>query len=88
MHSLFKKCKKTHFLNGISSKSFFLKKFLDLINVYQYHAPYKNSPKHSIDNLTFEIHSQIFKLCDKYYLVINIIHTFKFLNVCWKFQND
>jgi hypothetical protein len=26
---------------------------LDLINVYQYHAPYENSPKNSIDNLTF-----------------------------------
>ncbi len=80
MHSLLNKCKKTHFLNGISFKNF--KFFLDLFDVYQYHIPLKFSPKNSIHNLSFEIYIQNFKLCDMYYFVTNILHTFKFFKVC------
>jgi hypothetical protein len=38
--------------------------------------------KISIDNLSFEIYIQIFKLCDEYYLVTNILHMLKKFNVC------
>jgi hypothetical protein len=62
MHSLLNKCKKTHFLNGISSKFLILKNILYLINVYQYHTPLKISPKNSIHNPSFEIYIQIFKI--------------------------
>ncbi len=30
----------------------------------------------------------IFKLCDMYYFLTNIIHTFKFFIVCWIFKNN
>jgi len=46
----------------------------------------KKSPKNSIGNPSFEVYIQIFKLCDKYYLVANIFHMLKFFNVCWNFQ--
>jgi hypothetical protein len=35
---------------------------LDLIDVYQYHTPYKNSLKKSTHNFNFEIYMQFFKL--------------------------
>ncbi len=59
---------------------------LDLINVNQYHTPLKISPKNSIQNTSFEVYIQIFKLCDKYYFVTNILHTFKVFNVYKKFD--
>jgi hypothetical protein len=55
---------------------------LYLIDVYQYHTPLKNAPENSIHNPSFEVYIQIFKLCDEYYFVTNILHTFKFFNVC------
>ncbi len=48
----------------------------------------KNSPNNSIHNLSFEIYIQYFKLCDGHYFVTNILHTFKFFNVYWVFQNN
>jgi len=48
----------------------------------------KNSPKNSIHNFSFEICIQIFQIYDGYYFVMNILHTFKFFNVCWIFQNN
>ncbi len=82
MHSLLNKCKKTQFLNGISSqKNLFRNLVLDLIDVYQYPTPLKHSPKNAIHNYSFEIYIQVFKLCDKYYFVATIFHTFKFFNV-------
>jgi len=56
MHSLLKKCQKTQFLNGISSKIFNFQIILYLIDVYQYHTSQKNSPKNSINNHTFKVH--------------------------------
>ncbi len=44
--------------------------------------PLKNSPKNSIDNLSFEIYILIFKLCDEYCLVRNILNMFKFFKFC------
>jgi hypothetical protein len=82
MHSLLNKCKKTHFLNGISSQKKLFRNFvLDLIDVYQYPTPLKNSPKNAIYSCSFEMYIQIFKLYDKYYFVTSIFHTFKFFNV-------
>jgi hypothetical protein len=83
MHSLLNKCKKTHVLNGISSRAFeIFNFFFNLIVVYQYHTSLKISLKNSIHNLNFEIYIQIFKLCDEYYFVTNILHMFKLLIVC------
>jgi hypothetical protein len=58
---------------------FFGNLVLDLIDVYQYLTPLKHSPKNAIHNCSFEIYIQIFKLCDKYYFVTNIFHTFNSL---------
>ncbi len=48
----------------------------------------KKFPKNSIHNLSFEVYIQIFKLCDMYYFVTNILYMFKIFNVCWIFQNN
>jgi len=50
-------------------KKIYFQIVLDLIDVYQYPAPLKNSSKNSIHNYSFEIYIQIFKLCDRYYFV-------------------
>jgi len=55
------------------------------INIIQHK---KNTPKNSIHNPSFEIYIQNFKLCDKYYFVTNILHTFKIFNFYWIFQNN
>jgi len=53
-------------------KNFNFQIFLDLIHVYQYHTPLKNSLKNSIHNLNFEIYIQKFQtlwwvlFCHKY----------------------
>jgi hypothetical protein len=39
MHSLLKKCKKTHFLMEFHPKTLNFKFFLDLIDVYHYYTP-------------------------------------------------
>jgi hypothetical protein len=67
------------------AKTLSFKIFLHLIYVYQYTI--KNFTQ-EFDNVSFEVYIQILKLCDKYYLVTNIFHTFKFFNVCWNFQNN
>jgi len=85
MHLLFKKCKKTHFLNGFSTKICKILNVLNLINVRQYHSPPKDSLQNSTHNLSFEIYLQIFILCDMYFFNTNILHMFKFVNVCWSF---
>jgi hypothetical protein len=48
----------------------------------------KNALENSNHNLNFEVYIQIFKLCDEYYFINNIIHMFKFFNDCWNFQNN
>jgi hypothetical protein len=58
---------------------------LNLVDVHQYHSPPKNSLQKSTHNLNFEIYLQFFILCDAYFFDINILHMFKFLNVCWSF---
>jgi len=55
---------------------------IDLVDVYQYHSPQKNSLQNSTHNFSFEIYLQIFILCDIYFDT-NILHMFKFVNVCW-----
>jgi hypothetical protein len=85
MHSLFKKCKKTHFLNGLLTKNYKLLNVLNLPYVHQYHSPPKNSLRNSTHNLSFEIYLQFFILCDMYFFDTNIFHTFKFVDVCWNF---
>jgi hypothetical protein len=52
---------------------------LDSIHVNQYHLTLKKNQK--FHQLNFEIHVQIFKLCVRYYFVINIFYIFKFFNV-------
>jgi hypothetical protein len=69
-------------------KFFYFKIVLDFIDVYQYHTPKTISPKNSTHNPSFEVYIQIFKLCDGYYFVTNIFHTFKFFNVCWILINN
>ncbi len=85
---IFKMKKKTHFLMEFHPKTFlFLNCFIfNWCILISYIT--KNSPQNSINNLTFKVHIQTFKLCDEYYLVTNIFHTFKFFNVCWNFQNN
>jgi hypothetical protein len=39
---------------------------------------HKNSPKNLIHNPNFEVYIQIFKLCDGYCFVTNILHAFNF----------
>jgi hypothetical protein len=53
---------------------------LDLIQVYQYHTPLKNSPKNSIHNPSFEVYMQFFQtlwhvlFCHKYTPYIHVFH--------------
>jgi hypothetical protein len=54
---------------------------LDLIDVYQYYSPQKNSLQISIHNLCFEIYLYFEIFCDEYYFDTNIFHMFKFVNV-------
>ncbi len=59
---------KNTFLNEISSKIWIFKVVLDLIDVYQYHTPCKNSPSNSTQNRNFEVCMQFFELNNMYYL--------------------
>jgi hypothetical protein len=54
---------------------------LDLVHVYQYYSPQKNSLQNSTHNLSFEVYLQIFILYDVKFDT-NILHIFKFINVC------
>jgi hypothetical protein len=74
--------KTTHFLNGISSKNFKILNYLRFNWCISISYTIKNSLKNSIHNPNFEIYIQNFELCDGYYFVMNILHTFKFFNVC------
>jgi hypothetical protein len=77
--------KETHFLIEFSTKNCKLLNVLNLVNVHQYHSPPKNSLQNSTHNLSFEVYLQNFIFCDMYFFDTNILHTFKFVNVCWIF---
>jgi hypothetical protein len=75
-------------LNGITVQNI---KFLNFLRFNWYLSKsytIKNSPKDSTHNSSFEIYIKILKFCDRYYFVTNILHTFKFFNICWIFQNN
>jgi hypothetical protein len=55
---------------------------LNIIYVYQYHAPLKNSPKNST-NFNFEVYANF-----QVYFVTHVLHMLKFFNVCWIFKNN
>jgi hypothetical protein len=62
MHLLFKN-EKTHiFWMKFHLETLNIKMVLDLIHVYQYHTPLKNSPKNSTHNLSFEVNMQFFQI--------------------------
>jgi hypothetical protein len=67
MHLLLKKCQKTHFLNGFSTRFFQLLNGLDLVDVYHYHSPQKNSLQNSTHNFNFDIYLQFFILHDVFF---------------------
>jgi hypothetical protein len=52
---------------------------MDLVDVYQYHSPQKNSLQNSIYNFSFEIYLQIFILCDAFILTQIYVQVCKFL---------
>jgi hypothetical protein len=53
---------------------------LDLIHVYQYHTPKKNSAKNSTHNVSFEVYMQYFQIpwhvlfCHKYIPYTQVFH--------------
>jgi len=78
---IIQKCKNTRFLNEISSKNF---KSLNghIFNSYiSISYTIKNiCPRISLTTLVLKYICNFFKLCDKYYFVTNILHTFKLLD--------
>jgi hypothetical protein len=55
------------------------------INIIQY----KNiHPRIPLTTLILKYICKFFKFCDKYYFVINIVYTLKFLITCWIFENN
>jgi hypothetical protein len=80
MHLLFKNAKDTFYLNEISSKNF---KFLDVPrfnSCISISYIIKKITKKFHYNLSFEVYKIFFKLCDKYYFLTNILHTFRFFH--------
>jgi hypothetical protein len=68
-------------------KNLKLEMVLDSIYVNQYHLTPKQI-KNSTNNLNLEIHMQNFKLCGRYYFVINIFYILKIFNVYWIFLRN
>jgi hypothetical protein len=85
VHLLLKKCKKSPFFNGFSTKNVNFSMVLNLVGIHQYHSPPKNSLQNSTNNLNFEVYLQFFILCDVNFFNTNIFYMFKFVNVYWSF---
>ncbi len=76
---------KNTFLMNFQLKLINFEMVLNLVDVHRYHLPTKNSLQNSTHNLSFEIYLQCFVFCDVDFFNTNLLHMFKFENVCWSF---
>ncbi len=84
MHLLFKNAKNTFFFNEISSKNFKSlngPRFNSCISIS--YTIKKIHPRIPFITLVLKYIYNFFKLCDMYYFVTNIFHTFSFFIFCW-----
>jgi hypothetical protein len=59
---------------------------LNLIHVYQYHTPFKNSPKNSTHNLSFELYLQFLQTLWQVLFCHKYIPYIQFFIFCWIFK--